>query len=97
MVQLAAQGKNELAAFEEQVKDWPAVRECWMLSGDVDFILKCVAPNLSAFQDLVSELTAPAERPQRPHRAHPRPRQGRAAGADRGAAAGSQPPSDLPA
>ena len=34
------------------------VRECWKLSGDIDFILKCVAPNLSAFQGLVSDLTA---------------------------------------
>jgi DNA-binding Lrp family transcriptional regulator len=34
------------------------VRECWTLSGDVDFILKCVAPNLAGFQALVGELTA---------------------------------------
>ena len=34
------------------------VRECWKLSGDIDFILKCVAPDLSAFQGLVSDLTA---------------------------------------
>jgi DNA-binding Lrp family transcriptional regulator len=58
MVQLSAQGKSELGAFEQQVKDWPAVRECWVLSGDIDFILKCVAPNLQAFQDLVLELTS---------------------------------------
>ena len=58
MVQLAAQGRSELAAFQARVKDWPAVRECWTLSGDVDFILKCVAPNLSGFQAVVAELTA---------------------------------------
>jgi DNA-binding Lrp family transcriptional regulator len=34
------------------------VRECWILSGDVDFILKCVAPNLAAFQTFVSDLTS---------------------------------------
>jgi len=34
------------------------VRECWMLSGEIDFILKCVAPNLKTFQDFVAELTA---------------------------------------
>jgi DNA-binding Lrp family transcriptional regulator len=33
------------------------VRECWTLSGDIDFILKCVAPNLGAFQTFVSDLT----------------------------------------
>ncbi len=58
MVQLSAQGKAELAAFEERVRDWPIVRECWTLSGDIDFILKCVAPNLPAFQGFVLDLTA---------------------------------------
>ena len=58
MVQLAAQGQAELAAFQERIREWPAVRECWTLSGDIDFILKCVAPNLAAFQAFVSELTA---------------------------------------
>lgn len=58
MVQLAAQGQKDLAAFEERMTEWPAVRECWKLSGDIDFILKCVAPNLSAFQALVQDLTA---------------------------------------
>jgi DNA-binding Lrp family transcriptional regulator len=58
MVQLAAQGQQDLGAFEKQIKDWPAVRECWTLSGDIDFILKCVAPSLPAFQSLVLDLTA---------------------------------------
>ncbi len=58
MVQLAAQGQADLAAFQARVKDWPAVRECWTLSGDVDFIMKCVAPNLAGFQSIVAELTA---------------------------------------
>jgi DNA-binding Lrp family transcriptional regulator len=58
MVQLAAQGQAELAAFEGRVRDWPIVRECWTLSGDIDFILKCVAPNLPAFQGFVLDLTA---------------------------------------
>jgi DNA-binding Lrp family transcriptional regulator len=58
MVQLAAQGQAELAAFQASMKEWPAVRECWTLSGDIDFILKCVAPNLAAFQAFVADLTA---------------------------------------
>ena len=39
-------------------RGWPAVRECWTLSGDIDFALKCVTPDLKAFQDFVAELTA---------------------------------------
>ncbi len=32
--------------------------ECWMLSGEIDFILKCVAPDLKTLQMLVTALTA---------------------------------------
>ena len=58
MVQLAAQGRPELADFAERMRRWPLVRECWTLSGEIDFLLKCVAPNLPAFQGLVNDLTA---------------------------------------
>ena len=58
MVHLVSQAEADLAAFEEHVRNWPLVRECWMLSGEVDFILKCVAPDLNTFQAFVAELTA---------------------------------------
>src|SRR5215213_3590872 len=58
MVHLASQAEADLAAFEAFVRAQPIVRECWMLSGEIDFILKCVAPNLTAFQAFVAELTA---------------------------------------
>jgi DNA-binding Lrp family transcriptional regulator len=41
------------------VRSWPEVRDCYMLSGEVDFLLKCVASDLSAFQTFITEtLTA---------------------------------------
>jgi DNA-binding Lrp family transcriptional regulator len=59
MVTLSSQAEADLRAFEDTVRGWPVVRECWMLSGDVDFILKCVAPDLKSFQAFVIEqLTA---------------------------------------
>ncbi|MDQ0472934.1 Lrp/AsnC family transcriptional regulator [Labrys wisconsinensis] len=58
MVNLVAQAGSALAAFEAYVRGQPLVRECWMLSGDIDFVLKCVAPDLRAFQAFVAELTA---------------------------------------
>ena len=59
MVGLQSQAEADLSAFEEQCRDWPLVRECHMLNGEVDFILKCVAPDLSTFQGfLTAELTA---------------------------------------
>ena len=57
-VQLSSQADADLRAFERFVRDQTLVRECWMLSGDVDFALKCVAPDLATFQDFVSRLTA---------------------------------------
>jgi DNA-binding Lrp family transcriptional regulator len=58
MVHLTSQAEPDLAAFEAFARAQPLVRECWMLSGEVDFLLKCVAPDLAAFQRFVGELTA---------------------------------------
>jgi DNA-binding Lrp family transcriptional regulator len=59
MVGLVSQAETDLVAFEERCRAWPLVRECHMLNGEVDFILKCVAPDLSTFQSfLTSDLTA---------------------------------------
>ena len=57
MVHLSSQAEADLNAFETYVRKQPLVRECWMLSGEIDFILKCVAPDLKAFQAFVGELT----------------------------------------
>ncbi|MFN4125816.1 Lrp/AsnC family transcriptional regulator [Pannonibacter indicus] len=59
MVGLHSQTEADLNSFEERVNSWPIVRECFMLSGEVDFLLKCVAPDLQTFQTfIIRELTA---------------------------------------
>jgi len=58
LVHLSSQAEPDLKAFEDFVRREPLVRECWMLSGEIDFILKCVAPDLKTFQAFVAELTA---------------------------------------
>jgi DNA-binding Lrp family transcriptional regulator len=55
-VGLGSQHDHDLKQFEEHVRAWPAVRECHMLSGEVDFILKIVAKDLSSFQDFITEV-----------------------------------------
>ena len=50
MVGLHSQAEADLIAFEERVRGSPIVRDCYMLSGEIDFMLKCVAPDLTAFQ-----------------------------------------------
>ena len=58
LVHLSSQADADLKQFEEFVRGQRLVRECWMLSGEIDFILKCVAPDLKTFQSFVTELTA---------------------------------------
>ncbi|PCD77332.1 Lrp/AsnC family transcriptional regulator [Pseudothioclava arenosa] len=59
MVRLHSQAESDLSAFEQRCRDWPLVRECHMLNGEIDFVLKCAAPDLSTFQSfLTGQLTA---------------------------------------
>jgi DNA-binding Lrp family transcriptional regulator len=59
MVGLHSQAEADLIAFEERARTSSIVRDCYMLSGEIDFLLKCVAPDLGTFQDfIIHELTA---------------------------------------
>ena len=60
MVGLHSQAEADLQAFEARVESWPEVRECHMLNGEIDFILKCVAPDLASFQDFLTQKLTPA-------------------------------------
>lgn len=58
MVSLKSQAETDLEAFESHVASIPEIRECYMLNGDIDFILKIVAKDLSSFQQfLTTKLT----------------------------------------
>lgn len=54
MVSLKSQAEADLQAFEQHVSALPQVRECHMLNGEIDFILKIVAHDLHAFQALLT-------------------------------------------
>ncbi len=59
MVSLKSQAEEDLKAFEDHVRLLPDVRECHMLNGEIDFILKILARNLQSFQELLtSQLTS---------------------------------------
>ena len=61
LVSLRSQAEEDLRAFEVHVAALPEVRECYMLNGEIDFILKIVAHDLQAFQALLTSrlTTAP--------------------------------------
>jgi len=60
MVSLRSQAERDLAAFEAHVADIPEVRECHMLNGEIDFILKIVATDLRSFQEILTTHLTPA-------------------------------------
>jgi DNA-binding Lrp family transcriptional regulator len=60
LVGLQHQADGELKAFAERSRGWPLVREAWMVSGDSDFLLHCVAPDLATFQTFIVEELASA-------------------------------------
>ena len=60
-VGLHIQAEPDLNAFEQLVRSWPEVRECHMLAGETDFLLKIVAKDWEAYQKFVTaKLTAAA-------------------------------------
>ncbi|WP_394440628.1 Lrp/AsnC family transcriptional regulator [Sphingobium naphthae] len=60
MVSLKSQAESDLKAFQEHVDTLPEVRECHMLNGEIDFILKVVAKDLQSFQQFLTSKLTPA-------------------------------------
>lgn len=58
-VGLSSQAESDLVAFEDLVAQWPEVRECYMLAGETDFLLRIVAIDWDSYNRfLTSRLTA---------------------------------------
>jgi DNA-binding Lrp family transcriptional regulator len=57
IVGLESQKEAALAAFESMVADWPQVRECHMIRGGGDFLLKLVARDTAQENELTRKLT----------------------------------------
>lgn len=55
LIGLQHQSETELNAFAERTRNWPIVRAAWMVSGETDFLLHCVAHDLASFQRFVIE------------------------------------------
>ncbi len=54
-ISLKNQNEESLNSFEKLVWGWETIRECYMLNGEVDFILKSVSKNMSEFNDFLSQ------------------------------------------
>ena len=60
LVSLKSQAEDALRQFEEHMKGLPEVRECHMLNGEIDFILKIVSRDLQSFQEFLTSKLTPA-------------------------------------
>ncbi len=55
LVRLTSQAETDLKKFEDMCRGWPLVRECHMLSGEVDFVLRIVAKDWDSYQRFLTE------------------------------------------
>ena len=58
LIGLETQAQERLSAFEEMVRAWPSVRECHMVRGGGDFLLKLYANNTTHENELTEALTS---------------------------------------
>ena len=49
-VKLTSHGRSNLSAFAEAVKAYPEVMDCYVLLGNVDFLLRIVAADIKAYE-----------------------------------------------
>lgn len=54
-VSLEKQIAAELKVFEDRIKSYPEVMECYLMTGDSDYLLRVVVPDLKAFQRFIVE------------------------------------------
>ena len=59
-VGLTSQAETDLQDFESMVEEWEMVRECHMLMGETDFLLKIVAHDWDDFQRFLTTKLTPA-------------------------------------
>ena len=60
LVSLKSQAEEALRQFEDHMRGLPEVRECHMLNGEIDFILKIVSKDLQSFQEFLTSRLTPA-------------------------------------
>ena len=58
LIQLKSQARTAVQAFEASVAALPHVQQCWQLSGDADFLIKCLAANVEAMHQQLLQFSA---------------------------------------
>ena len=61
LIQLKSQARTAVQAFEASIAALPHVQQCSQISGDADFMLKCLAPNVEAMHRQLLQFAAMPE------------------------------------
>ncbi|WP_077338178.1 Lrp/AsnC family transcriptional regulator [Pseudocolwellia agarivorans] len=56
-ITLSRQKKNNLEKFENKISQWPQVMECYLMTGDFDYLVRVAVPDLTSYQELLEQLT----------------------------------------
>ena len=54
-VKLTSHGRSNLAAFAEAVRSYPQVLDCYVLLGNVDFLLRIVTEDIKSYERFIFE------------------------------------------
>lgn len=57
-VSLDKQVDSALRAFETTIESYPEVMECYLMTGDSDYLLRVVAPDLKSLQSFITDKLA---------------------------------------
>lgn len=53
-VGLKCQAARDINEFTQMINEWPMVRECWVIAGETDFIMKIVATDWDSYQNFLT-------------------------------------------
>lgn len=56
-ITLSRQRKNNLEEFEKSIHKWPEIMECYLITGDIDYLIRVVVPDLEGCQKFLDKLT----------------------------------------
>ncbi|HWU99790.1 MAG TPA: Lrp/AsnC family transcriptional regulator [Devosia sp.] len=54
-IKLERQRSNELDRFGDAISDWPEVMECYLMTGQFDYLLRVVCADLAAYEIFLRE------------------------------------------
>lgn len=56
-ITLIRQKKSHLEIFEEEISQWPEVMECYLMTGDFDYLIRVAVPDLISYQVFLDKVT----------------------------------------